>query len=58
MPRWSDFVSWVFFGLLAFFAYSVTSSVKDLNESVTELNKNMAVVIYQISDLYAKVKEK
>ena len=58
MPKWGEFVNWVFFGLLAFFAYTLTSDVKELTKSVAELNTHMAVVVFQISDLYAEVKEK
>lgn len=58
MPKWGEFVNWVFFGLLAFFAYNLTSDVRRLTDSVAELNTHMAVVVFQISDLYAQVKEK
>jgi cell division protein FtsB len=45
MPQWKDFVSWVFFGLLAYFGYSITGNVDSLTESVASLNKNVAVLL-------------
>lgn len=48
MPKWSDFVSWAFFGLMAYFGYQLTSSVDRVSESIQELNVKMAVVVYQI----------
>lgn len=45
MPKWSDFVSWVFFGLLAYYANSLTTSVQDMSDSIADLNVKMAVVV-------------
>lgn len=55
MPKWGDFVTWVFFGLLAYFAYSITNNVDRMSDSVSELNKNVAVVVYQVTDLDERV---
>lgn len=48
MPKWSDFVTWAFFGLLAYFAFNLTSSVDDMSHSMGELNVKMAVVVEQV----------
>lgn len=45
MPKWSDFVSWVFFGLIAYFGYQLTSSVDKMSDSIADLNVKMAVVV-------------
>jgi hypothetical protein len=55
MPKWSEFVSWMFFGLMAFYGYGVTSNMSELNKNIGELNKNMAVVVFQVTDLYGRV---
>lgn len=45
MPKWSDFVSWIFFGLLAYYGNSLTTSGNKISESVQELNIKMAVMV-------------
>lgn len=45
MPKWSDFVSWAFFGLIAYFGYQLTTSVEKMSDSVQELNVKMAVMV-------------
>jgi ubiquinone biosynthesis protein UbiJ len=48
MPKWSDFVSWLFFGLIAYFGYQLTTSVDKMSDSMHELNVKMAVVVEQV----------
>ncbi len=45
MPKWSEFVSWIFFGLLTYFGYQLTTSVDKMSDSVQELNVKMAVMV-------------
>ena len=47
MVKWSDFVAWLFFGLLSYFAYDMNTTMKDMSVSVNELNQSVAVVLVQ-----------
>lgn len=47
MVKWNDFVGWLFFALLSYFAYDMNTTMKDMSHSVNDLNKNVAVVIFQ-----------
>lgn len=47
MVKWGDFVGWIFFGLLSYFAYDMNSTMKDVSISVAELNQSVAVVLVQ-----------
>lgn len=49
MPQWKDFVSWIFFGLLAFYGYSVTANIDKMADSIATLNTNVAVVISTVN---------
>ena len=57
MIKWNDFVNWAFFGLLAYFAYNVTTNLDDMSKSVQELNKNVAVVVTQVTNHSAEIVE-
>jgi hypothetical protein len=47
--RWSEFVNWVFYGLVAYSVYDMTVTIKKLTESVSTLNTNVAVVVTELS---------
>lgn len=49
MPQWKDFVSWVFFGMLAFYGYSISSNMDKITDSIGQLNINVAVVVEKVS---------
>lgn len=50
MIKWNEFVSWLFFALLSYFAYDMSNTTKNMSTSINELNKNVAVVVYQVSN--------
>ena len=56
MIKWSDFVAWLFFGLLSYFAYDMNSTMKEMNHSVVDLNKNVAVMVYQGTNHEERIK--
>ena len=47
MVKWNEFVAWLFFALLSYFAYDMNSTMKEVSHSVNDLNKNVAVMIFQ-----------
>lgn len=57
MVKWNDFVTWVFFGLMAYAAHSATNNIDEMSKSVQELNKNVAVVINQVSTHSSEILE-
>lgn len=50
MVKWNDFVAWLFFGVLGYLAWDMNTTLKSLSGSVNDLNKNVAVVVYQASN--------
>jgi len=56
MIKWSDFVAWLFFGLLSYFAYDMNSTMKEMKVSVIDLNKNVAVMLYQSTNHEERIK--
>lgn len=54
---WHDFVAWIFFALLSYFAYDMNTTMKDMKKSVIELNKNVAVMVYQGSNHEDRLKK-
>lgn len=56
MVKWSDFVAWLFFGLLSYFAYDMNSTMKEMKVSVIDLNKNVAVMLYQSTNHEERIK--
>lgn len=57
MVKWNEFVAWVFFALLSYFAYDMNSTMKDMNHSVVDLNKNVAVILYQGANHEERIKD-
>lgn len=49
MPQWKDFVSWIFFGMLAFYGYSISTNMDKITDSIAQLNINVAVVVEKVS---------
>jgi arginine exporter protein ArgO len=45
MIQWKEFISWLFFGMLAFYGYSITNNIDKMADSVATLNTNVAVII-------------
>lgn len=45
MPQWKDFASWVFYGLIGYVALNMSSNMEKIQTGVTELNKQVAVII-------------
>lgn len=45
MVQWKEFLNWLFFGMLAFYGYSITTNIDKMAESVATLNTNVAVII-------------
>jgi len=43
----SQFVSWVFYGLLAYVAVDIMRSIREVKDSIATLNTQVAVVIAQ-----------
>ena len=57
MIKWNDFIAWVFFGLLSYFAYDMNQTMKEMNHSVVDLNKNVAVMVYQGTNHEERIKD-
>lgn len=57
MVKWSDFVAWLFFALLSYFAWDMNSTMKDMSVSVNTLNTSVAVMLVR-QDTTAKDIEK
>lgn len=57
MVKWKDFVAWLFLGLLTYLGWDMTTTMKSLSSSVADLNKNVAVVIYQVSNHDAEIRD-
>ena len=57
MVKWSDFVAWLFFALLSYFAWDMNSTMKDMSVSVNTLNTAVAVMLVR-QDTTAKDIEK
>ena len=55
--QWHDFVAWLFFAMLSYFAYDMNSTMKEMNHSVVDLNKNVAVMLYQGTNHEERLKE-
>lgn len=45
MIQWKEFLNWLFFGMLAFYGYSITTNIDKMADSVATLNTNVAVII-------------
>jgi len=45
--QFSQFVSWVFYGLLAYVAVDIMKSIREVKDSIATLNTQVAVVIAQ-----------
>lgn len=45
MVQWKEFVQWLFFGMLAFYGYSITTNIDKMTDSIGTLNTNVAVII-------------
>lgn len=45
MVQWKEFLNWLFFGMLAFYGYSITTNIDKMANSVATLNTNVAVII-------------
>lgn len=43
----SQFVSWIFYGLLAYVAVDIMRSIREVKDSISTLNTQVAVVIAQ-----------
>ena len=43
--KWNNFVEWAFLGLLSWFAYSINMNISDMQKTISELNKQVAIVI-------------
>ena len=50
MVKWNRFVEWAFLGLISYFAWSINSSISDLQKGISELNKQVVVLIQANSD--------
>lgn len=45
MVQWKNFVEWAFYGLLSYFAWSISSDIDSMKTSIVDLNQKVAVVI-------------
>jgi hypothetical protein len=45
MVQWKEFVAWLFFGMIAFYGYSITTNIDKMTDSIAMLNTNVAVII-------------
>ena len=47
MLKYSKFADWLFYALLSYFAYSITTDISSMKNSIVELNVNVSRVVTQ-----------
>lgn len=57
MVKWNAFVEWAFLALISYFAWNINSSISEMQKSISDLNKQVVVLIQANSDSKEAIKD-
>lgn len=57
MIKWNRFVEWAFLALISYLAWSINTSISELQRGVADLNKQVVVLIQANSDSKESIRD-